>query len=383
MPGDPPTATTSTDPRNDLTDDVVALLKAILPPTWQLTRRSAATGAPEPGDDAVLDLRAGSSSLTLLVEARQSFTPRDVDAVLGGRAISLRRLAGEVPVLIVAPWLSERTRQRIVEAGFNYADLAGNVRLSAQHLPIFIERTTAANPPKARQTEPALRGPKAGRIVRLLADVAPPYTVLDLARAAEVSPAYVSRLLERLDRDALVERGRRGVVVAVDWSSLLRRRAEVYSLLGTNKVERYVCANGPGWALEAASDLALPDLTLTGSFAAEQIVSVAAPTLLTLYATGGVAAFVDLARLLPADQGANVLILTPQDASAVGRPSTWLTAPLPPKNPIVACSQLALDCLSGPGRMPAEGEALLSWMAENEGKWRSSALATVGEASSR
>jgi DNA-binding transcriptional ArsR family regulator len=124
-------------------------------------------------------------------------------------------------------------------------------------LPIFIERTTAANPPKARQTEPALRGPKAGRIVRLLADVAPPYTVLDLARAAKVSPAYVSRLLERLDRDALVERGRRGVVVPVDWSSLLRRRAEVYSLLGTDKVERYVCANGPGWALEAARDLTL------------------------------------------------------------------------------------------------------------------------------
>jgi hypothetical protein len=29
-----------------------------------------------------------------------------------------------------------------------------------------------------------------------------------------------------------------------------------------------------------------------------------------------------------------------------------------------------LDCLSGPGRMPAEGEAVLGWMGEHEGTWR-------------
>lgn len=38
--------------------------------------------------------------------------------------------------------------------------------------------------------------------------------------------------------------------------------------------------------------------------------------------------------------------------------------------PIVGLSQLVLDCLSGPGRLPAEGEALLEWMTNHEDEWR-------------
>ena len=36
----------------------------------------------------------------------------------------------------------------------------------------------------------------------------------------------------------------------------------------------------------------------------------------------------------------------------------------------VAPSQAAADCLTGNGRMPAEGDALLKWMMENESLWR-------------
>lgn len=32
----------------------------------------------------------------------------------------------------------------------------------------------------------------------------------------------------------------------------------------------------------------------------------------------------------------------------------------------VALSQLAIDCLSGPGRLPAEGDAVISYMIETE-----------------
>ena len=39
-----------------------------------------------------------------------------------------------------------------------------------------------------------------------------------------------------------------------------------------------------------------------------------------------------------------------------------------------APSQIAVDCLTGNGRMPAEGEALLDWMLDNEGAWRLDSL---------
>jgi hypothetical protein len=40
-----------------------------------------------------------------------------------------------------------------------------------------------------------------------------------------------------------------------------------------------------------------------------------------------------------------------------------------------APSQVVVDCLSGNGRMPAEGEALLAWMVEHEAFWRAPSLA--------
>jgi hypothetical protein len=39
-----------------------------------------------------------------------------------------------------------------------------------------------------------------------------------------------------------------------------------------------------------------------------------------------------------------------------------------------APSQVAVDCLTGNGRMPAEGEALLRWMQANEPAWRLGSL---------
>ena len=41
----------------------------------------------------------------------------------------------------------------------------------------------------------------------------------------------------------------------------------------------------------------------------------------------------------------------------------------------VAVSQEAVDCLTGTGRMPAEGEALIAWMVDNEQTWRANSLA--------
>jgi hypothetical protein len=43
----------------------------------------------------------------------------------------------------------------------------------------------------------------------------------------------------------------------------------------------------------------------------------------------------------------------------------------------VAPSQAAVDCLTGAGRMPAEGEALIAWMVENESRWRLHSIADL------
>ena len=42
-----------------------------------------------------------------------------------------------------------------------------------------------------------------------------------------------------------------------------------------------------------------------------------------------------------------------------------------------AVSQTAADCLTGNGRMPAEGEALTTWMEDNLSQWRLPSLSAL------
>jgi hypothetical protein len=60
----------------------------------------------------------------------------------------------------------------------------------------------------------------------------------------------------------------------------------------------------------------------------------------------------------------NVYLCEPLDPIAFER--TWTQGDVT----YAALAQVAVDCLTGPDRMPAEGEALLEWMAANEAAWR-------------
>jgi hypothetical protein len=68
--------------------------------------------------------------------------------------------------------------------------------------------------------------------------------------------------------------------------------------------------------------------------------------------------------LRPVETGANVLLLEPFDSVVFERTRREDCRTL------VAVTQCVADLLTGTGREPAEGEALLSWMAENEDAWR-------------
>jgi hypothetical protein len=359
---------------SELIESGIAVLKGVLPASWQVLQLPDERAQPNRAD-AVLNVGPANQVSRIVVEARKSFAPRDVDAVIG-RAQLLTRVGGNVPFMVVAPWLSERSRSLLTGAGLNYIDLAGNIRIATDYPGLFVFREPKADAPKRPQSRLSLRGPKAGRLVRLLADVSPPYGVLELARYAGVNPGYVSRLLEMLDREAIIKRNSRGGVDRVDWRELLSRRAEGYGVFTSNHVSRYVSPNGPNYALEKIGDVPQPDVALTGSFPVERVVSVAPPNLLILYTRSSERDLVEIAGLLPADEGANVVIATPSDP-VIMEPRWAVASPIQPRVAVVAASQLALDCLTGNGRMPQEGAAFMDWMGDNEGQWRFKRLADL------
>ena len=151
--------------------------------------------------------------------------PRDVDYL----AVALRPTP-EDPVLIAAPFLSPRTQDRLRSRGFAYADLTGNVRLVLTEPGLFIETTGAReNPAPSTRDRKSLKGPKAGRLVRALCDFRPPTGLRELAKRAGVDPGYASRVVDFLDREALITRTTRGPITNVDWQGLLTRWSQEYS----------------------------------------------------------------------------------------------------------------------------------------------------------
>ncbi|HUZ28600.1 MAG TPA: type IV toxin-antitoxin system AbiEi family antitoxin [Solirubrobacteraceae bacterium] len=366
----------------ELIDAAVAWLGNYLPPGWTAERSERQIVAPNSSRptrlDAVVDLRGSNATATFAVEAKRSFSPRDVERLLPGLSRTLRSLAANVPLLVVAPWLSARTQELLRNEGINYIDLAGNTFIRLDFPAVFIRTTGATrNPERQARAVARVRGPKAGRLVRTLIDVRPPYGVRELAGATRLAPGYVSRLLDALDRDALVDRSPKGVVLAVDFAALLRRWTESYDVLTSNETRRFIAPEGAGRSFERLRDLAATGaISVTGSFAAVRLAPVAAPALLLLYVED-MAKVIDGLNLLPADEGANVVLLRPFDQVV------WDRVDRDDGITYVAPSQAAADCLTGTGRMPSEGEALITWMTANEDRWRVPSLRALVETEPR
>lgn len=364
----------------ELVNRAIEWLREALPSTWTVkqSNRTLAGGnltEPQAITDGVIDLVAPNNmSATLLVGAKTSVSPRDVDRMFADRLPRLlRAFSYNTPVLVVSEWLSGRTRELLEEQGINYLDLTGNARISLDNPTVFIRSAGATQAPKlVARGQVRLRGPKAARIVRLLIDVRPPYGVRDVAAVSGVAISYISRLLDSLDSDAVIERSTRGRVESVDVPRLLGRWAQAYDVFTTNEATTFLAPQGAKAALERMRTAAsMGRLAITGSFAAVRLAPVAAPALLVAY-TDDVDAVSRALDLLPADEGSNVALLRPYD------PVVWDRTTTDDGLTYVAPSQAAVDSLSGNGRMPAEGEALINWMTEDESLWRLPSLADVG-----
>lgn len=273
-----------------------------------------------------------------------------------------RQLPRDRPLLVAAPYLSRGVREAIEEEGSSYADHTGNVRLVLDEPGLFIVTSGAASNPWPEERRFTLRGAKAGRVVCALARATPPIGVRALAAAADTDPGYVSRLLGMLDREALVDRTARGQVGRVDWRKLLVRWADEAPLESRTTASTWLAPRGLKSLWDGLRSAAFPYL-VTGSAAAAGIAPVAPTRLASVYVEDPEGAAKALG-LRAADAGANVVLLQPEDGSLFDRADDrdgLRTAVLP---------VVVADLLSGPGRSPAEAEALMEWMAAHAEVWR-------------
>lgn len=332
----------------------IAQLRAALPLGW--TASSSKTKAP----DFILQIESpDKKKVTLAVEVKANLTPRSATQLGHERATKL-----DQTLLLVAPYLSPATRERLREAGISYVDHTGNISIQASSPGLFI-RTDGANADPAPRERPvrSLRGPKAAQLVRALVRHKAVPGVRQLAEMTDSNPGYVSRVLALLGREALIQRDPRGGIVSVDWPRLLRYWAQEYPFGTREHVTPCLEPRGIASLLSRLRGRTSKDYALSGSFVASRFAPIAPARLAMLYADSESLAE-DSIGLRPAESGANVLLVHPNDRSIFAEATEQDGLRLVP------LSQAVADLLGSPGRGPAEAEELIAWMQGNEDAWR-------------
>jgi len=324
---------------------------ALLPDAWKLN----VVGRSDTGGSIRL-AAPDDTAAVITVMVRSRLAAREAAALLesGG------------PKIIAAPWLSPRTRELLEDGGFNYIDQTGNASIKINR-PGLVVRAQGAlrDPSPPPRTRPSLRGPRAWALMRTLVEVQPPYGVTELSRVLGMDPGYVSRLLTTLSEELLITRKPRSPVERVEWESLLRQIAVDYTLYKSNETTSWIAGAGPERFLQDLAAIEDTEWAVTGSFAAKRLVSVAPAAVAVVY-TEDPERLAEVARLRQVRAGGNVRLARPYDPIVFER--TWTRSHLV----YASIPQVAVDCLTGPGRMPAEGESLLVWMRTRPYDWGAS-----------
>lgn len=342
-------------------------LRLALPGAWKVLKAEV---QPQVRADAMVTIATPrEESIQFVIELKKIVERRDIPRIKERLERQVDQLGGGANGLLCARYLSPPVRDALKDKGINYIDAAENMRveLADPTLLLFVQKTDTnpwRQPGRPRGT---LKGEPAARVVRAILDSAEPLVVSEILRRSGASTGATYRVRDYLLQEGLLKRTEKGdAYFAPDWVKLLREWADDYSITELNTVRTFIAPRGVESLLDKAADVAGLRYAVTGSFAANEWAPYAPARAAMVYVedTAGAA---DLLDLRPVEVGQNVVLIEPRSSDSVvfsftsmSRAGFVLASP----------SQVAVDLLNGPGRNPAEGEALIEWMRANEDRWR-------------
>lgn len=337
----------------------VEAVRQRLPTGW-----SVEVGSGSRNTDGTVTLRgAGGRRAKLTVLVRKRVSPRDVPHLVSQVTDASR-------LLIIAPFLSARTRELLIGANASYADATGNLRVVVSDPAIFLEgRGGDRDPDREPRALRSLKGAAAGRVVRALCDFMPPYGVRALAEISSTPLGTVSRVVSLLEEEALLTRDAKKAITAVDWQALITRWVRDYRVTESNAVRSYLEPRG---LLALGSKIRRLDrYAITGSLAGPGI----APARLAMIYVDGAEHAAEALEVVLAEAGANLWLLEPYDDVVFERTQSLPFTLAAETFTVTAAapSQVAADLMTSPGRGPQEAEALVQKMAGTENAWRKTA----------
>ncbi|GBE05751.1 MAG TPA: hypothetical protein ENG95_01210 [Nitrospirae bacterium] len=146
--------------------------------------------------DLIFEVLVSGKLVDFIVEVKSQGEPRLVRVAVAQFQTYLQDYPDSYGIL-VAPYLSDASRQICKEAGIGCIDLAGNAFLSFKN--IYIDRSGIPNPFRVKRISKSLFSPKSSRILRvLLSDPTKRWYVEEMSREASISIGLVSRVKQAL-----------------------------------------------------------------------------------------------------------------------------------------------------------------------------------------
>jgi hypothetical protein len=152
-------------------------------------------------------------------------------------------------------------------------------------------------------------------------------------------------------------------IISVDWLDIIEAWSKEYSFMQSNSVKSYFEPRGINEVVKNLRKINPISYAVTGSVAASNYEKYAEAKQIRIYAKDRDDLVIKLG-LREVESGANVQIAA-TEYDSVFRGTAQMDG-----ISVVALPQIAVDLLSGPGRNPIEGKAILDWMSTNEDTWR-------------
>jgi hypothetical protein len=290
------------------------------------------------------------------IEVKNSSRPGQVDRA----AAQLRHLEDEgfIPILVV-PYMSRAGADAAEQRGLNWLDLSGNANIRDEGLRIWVRGQADRLKAAGRPSSPF--APKSARVTRmLLLDPARWWRQKDLVGATGLDDGNVSRIVKRLDDEALLERRQRELRPR-DPDLLLSAWAQDYRFDRHQVVFGHLSGGGIEIARELDRRLAAANVShaFTGMPAAWAMTRFARFRLTSVFVDGDLHSIADELEMRRGERGANVQLLRPDDEGVFAGGGEF------DELPCVAPVQAYLDLLSLPERAQEAAEHLraqwLSW----------------------
>jgi hypothetical protein len=323
-------------------------------------------------NNALIKLTRQSRTSTFAVEIKKTAEIRDIQNSVNQireRDIKNKKLEP----MIVQRYLSEPAQRWLREQQISYADATGNFMLSSPSMNILVMSDAGAKRDPWRplgRPRNSLKGEPVARIVRSLIENTPPYSLPMISKLSESSSGVTYRTVDYLVRQNLIElenvfTGNRKTsrIISVDWLDIIEAWSKEYSFMQSNSVKSYFEPRGINEVVKNLRKINPKSYAVTGSVAASNYEKYAEAKQIRIYAKDRDDLVIKLG-LREVESGANVQIAA-TEYDSVFRGTAQMDG-----ISVVALPQIAVDLLSGPGRNPIEGKAILDWMSTNEDTWR-------------